>query len=158
MVNLYYRKSDKKMVDISTEVKDFNFIEITEEDKNLIKKNRKAGIDCFVDTVDNSYYFRDLKNEFCECKGLEEVKKIRDVLLEEQTFYHMPIYQKKLLDYDNIVVDVDVLDAYYLRLHLIEIKYNECSDKESFIIIEVDEYSETEDETIFEYVKPSFIK
>ncbi len=158
MVNLYYRKSDQKMVDISKEIKDFNFIEITEKDKDTIKKNRKAGIDCFVNTVDNSYYFRDLKNEFCECKGLEEVKEIRDKLLIEQTFFHMPIYQKKLLDYDNIIVDVAILEEYYLRLHLIEIKYNECSDKESFVIIEVDKYSEIEEETIFEIVKPTFIK
>lgn len=156
MYILNYNKTTNIMFDISKEKKEhFWQLEITEEDKKEILNKMNQGLTCYIDKENNIFYF---KEYFCECAGLEEVKSIRDELLAEQTFFHMPMYQEKLLAIDNIVVDMDILKEYYFRLHTIEVAYTDCTDKENFKIIMVDEYSEDEDETIFEIVKPSFIK
>ncbi len=158
MYILNYNKTTMKMFDISKKSREhYKHLEITEKDKETILNSLNNNNECFVNEKTNSYYF---EIKFCECGKLKELKVLRDELLLEQDHYKDSDYQEVLLENDGIIVDDVELKAYYKKLMYIEYAYTECTDKKAFQVIFVDEYCEIEDEdeTIYELVKPSFIK
>ncbi len=147
---LYYNKESTLMISIEISNKmhsNYNYISITEEDKNKILNGLNNNKVCLV----KNYRYSLVENTN---KKRNDIVEERDKLLREIDVYFTERYQRVL---ELTEEDKEDLFLYYVDLLNLPQDFDSCESKDCFQYVFVEEKSSEVYSNTVELVKPNFV-